>query len=93
MVTSKCSAAVLEAAEIKRQALGQKTVGEGPTAADREEKKQNEQLFADEDVCASAVQYIAVHADSLSGEPHLVTNVEMAHQDYRVNTKDTHRSD
>lgn len=92
VVTTKCSAAVLEAAEIKRQALGQKTVGEGPTAADREERKQNE-LFADEDACASAVQYIAVHADSLSREPHLVTNVEMAHQDYRVNTKDTHRSD
>ena len=93
VVTTECLAAVLEAAEIKRQALGQKTVGEGPTAADREEKKQNEQLFADEDVCASAVQYIAVHADSLSGEPHLVTDVEMAHQDYTVNTKDTHRSD
>ena len=74
------------------QAPGQKTVGEGPTAADCEEKKQNE-LFADEDACASAVQYIAVHADSLSGEPHFVTDVEMAHQDYRVNTKDTHRSD
>ena len=85
VVTTKCSAAVLEAAEIKRQALGQKTK-EGPTAADREEKKQNE-LFADEDACASAVQYIAVHADSLSGESHLVTNVEMAHQDYRVNKK------
>lgn len=92
MVTTECSAAVLEAAEIKRQALGQKTVGEGPTAADREEKKQNE-LFVDEDVCASAVQYIAVHANSLSEEPHLVTDVEMAHQDYRVNTKDTHGSD
>ena len=92
VVTTECSAAGLEAAEIKRQALGQKTVGEGPTAADREEKKQNE-LFADEDACASAVKYIAVHADSLSGEPHLVTDVEMAHQDYRVNTKDTHRSD
>ena len=73
------------------QAPGQKTVGEGPTAADCEEKKQNE-LFADEDACASAVQYIAVHVDSLSGEPHFVTDVEMAHQDYRVNTKDTHRS-
>ena len=92
VVITECSAAVLKAAEIKHQALGQKTVGEGPTAADREEKKQNE-LFADEDVRASAVQYIAVHADSLSGEPHLVTDVEMAHQDYRVNTKDTHRTD
>ena len=92
VVITECSAAVLKAAEIKHQALGQKTVGEGPTAADCEEKKQNE-LFADEDACASAVQYIAVHADSLSGEPHLVTDVEMAHQDYRVNTKDTHRSD
>ena len=92
VVITECSAAVLKAAEIMHQALGQKTVGEGPTAADCEEKKQNE-LFADEDACASAVQYIAVHADSLSGEPHLVTDVEMAHQDHRVNTKDTHRSD
>ena len=92
VVITECSAAVLEAAEIKHQALGQKTVGEGPTAADCEEKKQNE-LFADEDACASTVQYIAVHADSLSGEPHLVTDIEMTHQDYRVNTKDTHRSD
>ena len=56
-------------------------------------RKETNELFADEDACASAVQYIAVHAESLSGEPHLVTNVEMAHQDYRVNTKDTHRSD
>ena len=39
VLTTECSAAVLEAAEIKRQALGQKTVGEGPTAADREEKE------------------------------------------------------
>lgn len=41
VVTTECSAAILEAAEIKRQELGQKTAGKGSTAADRAEKEQN----------------------------------------------------
>ena len=67
VLTTECSAAILQAAEIKRQVLGQKTVREGPTAADREEKEQNE-LLAGRDACASAVQYIAENAESLTGK-------------------------
>ena len=92
VVTTECSAAILEAAEIKRQVLGQKTVGEGPTAADREEKEQNE-LLAGRDACASVVQYIAENAESLTGKVDFSTDVETAQKDYRVNTKDSHRSD
>ena len=92
VVTTECSAAILEAAEIKRQVLGQKTVGEGPTAADREEKEQNE-LLAGRDACASAVQYIAENAESLTGKVDFSTDVETAQKDYRVNTKDSHGLD
>ena len=68
-----------------------KTVGEGPTAADREEKEQNE-FLAGRDACASADQYIAENAESLSGKVDFSTDVETAQKDYGVNTKDSYRS-
>lgn len=39
VVTAECASAVLEAAEKKRQSLGLKTVGPGPSAVDRSEKE------------------------------------------------------
>ncbi|KAL9977557.1 hypothetical protein ACROYT_G014974 [Oculina patagonica] len=65
VVTMECSAAILKAAEIKRQELGQKTAGKGLTAADREEKEQNE-LLAQQEASAKAVQYIGENAASLT---------------------------
>ena len=38
-MTAECASAVLEAAEKKRQSLGLKTVGPGPSAVDRSEKE------------------------------------------------------
>ena len=57
--------------------LVKKKVGEGPTAADREEKEQNE-LLAGRDACASAVQYIAEKAESLTGKVDFSTDGEAA---------------
>lgn len=92
VVTTECSAAILEAAEIKRQELGQKTAGKGPTAADREEKEQNE-LLAQREASANAVQYIAENAESLTEKVDFLNDVQTAHKDYRVNTRDSHRAD
>ena len=39
VVTAECASAVLEAAEKKIQSLGLKTVGRGPSAAERSEKQ------------------------------------------------------
>ena len=62
VVTTECAAAVLEAAEVKRQTLGQRTAGKGPSAADRTEKE-DDQLFLDLDACATAVHHVAERAD------------------------------
>ena len=92
VVTTECSSAVIEDAEIKRQICGQRTVGQGPTAADRT-KKQNNELFVDMDACASAIQYAAENAESIAGEEESLSHIETAQQEYRVNTRDSHRSD
>lgn len=88
VVTTECSTAVLEAAEIKRQQRGLKTVGRSPTAADRSEKEDST-LALDRERAASAVQFVAENADNLS----LMSDIEMAQDEYRVNTRDTHRAD
>ncbi|XP_071949795.1 uncharacterized protein [Antedon mediterranea] len=88
VVIMECSAAILETAEIKRQALGRKTIGKGPTSAERREKSDQE-LFVDIDRCASAAQDIERRQSEIQG----VGSIEMAQNDYRVNVKDSHRSD
>ena len=89
-VTTECTAAVLEAAEVKRQTLGQRTAGKGPSAADRTEKE-DDQLFLDLDACATAVHHVAERADMTEMEE--LPPVETAHAAFRINTRDTHRCD
>ena len=67
VVTSECASTVLEAAEKKRQSLGLKTVGRGPSAADRSEK-QSQSVAKAREVSADAIQgmqkpYLAVTAN------------------------------
>ena len=57
--------------------LVKKTVGDGPTAADQEEKEQN-QLFAGRNACNSAVQYIAENVESWTGKVDFSIDVETA---------------
>lgn len=90
MVTTECAAAVLEAAEVKRQTLGQRTAGKGPSAADRTEKE-DDQLFLDLDACATAVHHVVEHADMTEMEE--LPPVETADAAFRINTRDTHRCD
>jgi len=92
VVTTECSAAILEAAEIKRQVLGLRTVGRGPTAADREENLENE-MFLDKEACVSAVEHIHEKANSMTDSLDSLTNIESAQKDYRVNVRDSHRAD
>ena len=92
VVTAECSAAILEAAEVKRQENGLKTVGEGPTAFDRNEKQQAT-LEKNTAACSDAVHYIAENADQLTDHFDSLTNFEKPQSDYRVNTRDTHRAD
>lgn len=90
VVTTECAAAVLEAAEVKRQTLGQRTAGKGPSAADRTERE-NDQLFLDLDACATAVHHVAERTDMTEMEQ--LQPVETAHAAFKINTRDTHRSD
>ena len=90
MVTTECEAAILEAAEVKRQTLGQRTAGKGPSAADRTEKE-DDQLFLDLDACATAVHHVAERADMTEMEE--LPPVGTAHAAFRINTRDTHRCD
>lgn len=61
MVTTECATAVVEAAEVKCQTLGQRTARKGASVADRTEKE-DDQLFLDLDACATAVHYLAERA-------------------------------
>ena len=90
--SAECSAAILEAAEVKRQENGLKTVGEGPTAFERNEKQQAT-LEKNTAACSDAVHYIAENADQLTDHFDSLTNFEKPQSDYRVNTWDTHRAD
>jgi hypothetical protein len=92
VVTTECSAAILEAAEIRRQSEGLKTVGRGPSSADRAQNRATK-LLSSEDACATAVQNIAENADLMTARSVSLTDIESAHMDYRVNTRDSHRSD
>jgi hypothetical protein len=91
IVTIECSAALLETAEIHRQTSGLKTIGRGPSAAQRFEQNQ-ETLTRDREASADAMQYIAENADD-ELTPDCTQSIEDVQDEYRVNTRDTHRSD
>lgn len=88
VVTTECLAAVLETAEVRRQNCGLKTVGKGPTVADRAEKEENT-LLLEREQSASAIQFVEENAEKYT----LLSNIEMAEEEYHVNTCDTHRAD
>ena len=90
VVTTECAAAVLEAAKVKCQTLGQRTAGKGPSAADRTEKE-DEQLFLDLDACPTVVHHVAERADMTEMEE--LPPVETADAAFRINTSETHRCD
>ena len=92
VVTTDCSSAILEAAEIKRQQIDLKTVGRGPSVVDRAEQ-QEENLIRDQQSSTDAVHYISANAESLLTQYDSVQSFGTAQLDYRINTRDSHRSD
>jgi len=94
VVTAECASAVLEAAEKKRQSLGLKTVGRGPSAADRSEKQSVSMARAGE-ASADAIQQIVEKAeDMIDGDFELeADDIANAQHQFKINTKDTHRAD
>lgn len=88
VITTECSSAVLEGAEVKRQDSGQKTVGRGPSSADRV-ARQAVDLDADIERSAAAIQNLAQSSDITQ----LLSDFDMAQDNYNINVKDTHRAD
>ena len=94
VVTAECASAVLEGAENKRPTLGQKTVGCGPSAADRSEK-QSLCMARAREASADTIQQIAEKAELIIDDDFALEadDVENAQQQFKINTKDTHRAD
>ena len=94
VVTSECASAVLEAAEKKRQSLGLKTIGRGPSAADRSEK-QSQSVAKAREASADAIQEIVNNAEATLGSDceFNADDFENAHDQFRINTEDNHRAD
>ena len=91
VVTVECSAAVLETAEVRRQEMGLRTVGRGPSSADREQAQEST-LLVDIDNSATAVQQLAAsNFEDVTVFDH--DGEQRAQEQYRVNTRDTHRAD
>ena len=67
VVTAECSSAILEAAEIKRQQIGLKTVGRGPSVIDRAAQQQGN-LIQDQQASADAIHYITANAERVVPE-------------------------
>ncbi|CAH3135051.1 unnamed protein product [Pocillopora meandrina] len=88
VITTECSSAVLEGAEVKRQDSGQKTVGRGPSSVDRVARHAVD-LDADIERSAAAIQNLAQSSDITQS----LSDIEMAQDDYNINVKDTHRAD
>ena len=88
VITTECSSAVLEGAEVKRQDSGQKTVGRGPSSTDQV-ARQAVDLAADIERSAAAIQNLVQSSDINQ----LLSNFDMAQDDYNINVKDTHRAD
>lgn len=91
-MTTDCSSAILEAAEIQRQQIGLKTVGRGPSVVDRAEQQQ-ENLLRDQQASTDAIQYIADNAESILAQSDSLQSIGTAQLDFKVNTRDSHRSD
>lgn len=79
---------------VKRQSLGLKTVGRGPSAADRSDKQSLSMARARE-ASADAIQQIAEKAEVIIDDDFALEtdDVENAQQQFKINTKDTHRAD
>lgn len=97
VVTSECAGAVLEAAEKKRQSLGLKTVGRGPTVESRSKTCGMKTARARE-ASADAVQALTLDAAELESkesdhEFETVENIQQAHDRFQINTRDSHRAD
>ena len=97
VVTSECAGAVLEAAEKKRQSLGLKTVGRGPTV-DSRTKTCRMQTARAREASADAVQALALEAAELESkesdhEFETMQNIQQAHDRFQINTRDSHRAD
>ena len=78
----------------KRQSLGLKTVGRGPSAADRSEK-QSVSMARAREASADAIQQIVEKAeDMIDGDFELEADeIANAQHQFKINTKDTHRAD
>ena len=95
VVTSECAGAVLEAVEKKRQSLGLKTVGRGPTVESRKKSCVLNTAKARE-ASADAVQALTLEAAELESresdqEFETVENIQQAHDRFKINTRDSHR--
>lgn len=88
VITFECSSAVLETAEIKRQKGGLKTVGRGPSYAERKEQEETT-LLEETAASADAVEFIHHNADTV-GE---LDTVNRAQHAFNINVRDPHRSD
>ena len=78
----------------KRQCLGLKTVGRGPSAADRSEKEAVSMIRARE-ASADAIQQIVEEAETMIDRNFELEadDIENAQQQFKINTKDTQRAD
>lgn len=93
-MTVECASAVLEPAEKKRQSLGLKTISCGPSAANCSEKQSISMTKARE-ASADAIQQIVEEAETMiDGDFELeADDIENAQNQFKINTKDTHRAD
>ena len=93
-MTAERASAVVEAVEKKRQSLGLKTVGCGASAADRSEKEAVSMIRARE-ASADAIQQIVEEAETMidCNFELEADDIENAQQQFKINTKDTHRAD
>ena len=94
VVTAECASAVLDAAEKKRNSLGLKTVGSGPSAADRSEK-QSVNMAGAREASTDAIQQIVENAEAIIDDDYELEtgNIENAQHQFKINTNDTHSAD
>lgn len=88
---------MLEAAEKKRQSLGLKTVGRGPTVESCSKTCGMKTARARE-ASADAVQALTLDAAELESkesdhEFETMENIQQAHDRFQINTRDSHRAD
>ena len=88
---------MLEAAKKKRQSLGLKTVGRGPTIESRKKSCVMKTTKARE-ASADAAQALTLEAAELEyresdQEFETVENIQQAHDRFKINTRDSHQAD